>query len=68
MGAFCAAMNIKPRLTPPSEDAEKYLSSANGMKIEARYLKTCLYVSTRVHFHSTTDIYHILTQEARRHH
>ncbi|OAX43067.1 P-loop containing nucleoside triphosphate hydrolase protein [Rhizopogon vinicolor AM-OR11-026] len=38
MGAFCAAMNIKPRLTPPSEDAEKYPSSPNGMKIEARHL------------------------------
>ncbi|KAG0699862.1 P-loop containing nucleoside triphosphate hydrolase protein [Suillus ampliporus] len=38
MGAFCAAMNIEPRLTPPSEDAEKYPSSTNGMKIEARHL------------------------------
>lgn len=42
MGAFCAAMNIQPRLTPPSEDAEKYPSSTTGMKIEARYLKLSL--------------------------
>lgn len=39
MGAFCAAMNIEPRLTPPSEDTELYPSITNGMKIEARYLK-----------------------------
>ncbi|KAJ8588774.1 P-loop containing nucleoside triphosphate hydrolase protein [Rhizopogon salebrosus TDB-379] len=38
MGAFCAAMNIKPRLTPPSEDTEKYPSLSKGMKIEARHL------------------------------
>lgn len=42
MGAFCTAMNIKPRLTPPSEDAEKYPSSTTGMKIEARYLNLSL--------------------------
>lgn len=38
MGAFCAAMNIEPRLTPLSEDAEIYSSITNGMKIEARHL------------------------------
>ncbi|KAG2345181.1 P-loop containing nucleoside triphosphate hydrolase protein [Suillus weaverae] len=38
MGAFCAAMNIEPRLTPLSEDAEIYPSIPNGMKIEARHL------------------------------
>ncbi|KAG2051306.1 P-loop containing nucleoside triphosphate hydrolase protein [Suillus hirtellus] len=38
MGAFCAAMNIEPRLTPLSEDAELYPSIPNGMKIEARNL------------------------------
>lgn len=50
MGAFCAAMNIEPRLTPVSEDAELYPSIPNGMKIEARYLK--LFIVSRVfNFH-----------------
>jgi ABC-type transport system involved in cytochrome bd biosynthesis fused ATPase/permease subunit len=46
MGAFCAAMNIEPRLTPLSEDAEIYPSMTNGMKIEARYLKQSVLSST----------------------
>jgi len=67
MGAFCAAMNIEPRLTPPNEDAEKYPSLTNGMKIEARYFELSLsfHVFTSV---SATDIYRILIQEARSHH
>lgn len=67
MGAFCAAMNIKPRLTPPSEDAEKYPSSTTGMKIEARYLNLS-YFFMHVHFYLATDIYHTRIREARSHH
>ncbi|EIW82494.1 P-loop containing nucleoside triphosphate hydrolase protein [Coniophora puteana RWD-64-598 SS2] len=38
MGAFCAAMNIQPRLDPPDEDALKYPTNSGGMKLEARHL------------------------------
>ncbi|EGO01594.1 hypothetical protein SERLA73DRAFT_48865 [Serpula lacrymans var. lacrymans S7.3] len=38
MGAFCAAMNIQPKLEPADEEVECYSSLPNGMKIEARHL------------------------------
>ncbi|KAH7931357.1 P-loop containing nucleoside triphosphate hydrolase protein [Leucogyrophana mollusca] len=38
MGAFCAAMNIRPQLNPPDEEVVSYPTIANGMKIEARHL------------------------------
>lgn len=66
MGAFCAAMNIEPRLTPVSEDAELYPSIPNGMKIEARYLKPSI-VYVYLPSISATEIYHIHIQEARSH-
>lgn len=37
MGAFCAAMEIQPRLQPTKEALVKYKSTGKGMKIEARY-------------------------------
>ncbi|KAF7794519.1 hypothetical protein EIP86_005653 [Pleurotus ostreatoroseus] len=36
MGAFCAAMEVQPRLQPSKEALIRYKSSGKGMKIEAR--------------------------------
>ncbi|KAH7916818.1 P-loop containing nucleoside triphosphate hydrolase protein [Hygrophoropsis aurantiaca] len=38
MGAFCAAMNIRPHLNPEDEEMTKYPALPNGMKIEARHI------------------------------
>ena len=37
MGAFSAALQVRPRLQPSPEDRLAYPSSGKGMKIEARY-------------------------------
>ncbi|KAG1715966.1 hypothetical protein ID866_1190 [Astraeus odoratus] len=38
MGAFCAAMNIHPKLEPSEEEITNYPSLPSGMRIEARDL------------------------------
>ena len=37
MGAFCSAMEVKPRLQPKKEALISYPSSGKGMSIELRY-------------------------------
>ncbi len=43
MGAFYAAMNIKPRLQPKKEDIAPYKQIPGGAKIDVRYVRTQLY-------------------------
>ncbi|KAH9947259.1 P-loop containing nucleoside triphosphate hydrolase protein [Amylocystis lapponica] len=38
MGAFCAAMEVQPRLQPKADNRVKYRSSPLGVKLEARNL------------------------------
>lgn len=39
MGAFYAAMNIKPRLQPKKEDIVAYKQIPGGAKIDVRYVQ-----------------------------
>ena len=63
MGAFCAAMEVKPQLQPHEDRVAKFQCTGKGMRIEARY--EYLLVDITITLTLPIEIYHLPTQEAQ---